>query len=100
MTLLINDEQKNAYLLKMNAQLDEWSAKISQIKTKVDNRSLQVRNDYHENMAEWKSKKESFKFKLDEILKHTGNNFESLRFGAQMARNDVFVVFKKFSELN
>ncbi len=100
MTTLIDNEAKNAYVLKMNTQLEEWSARISLIKSKVDNRSLQVRNDYHENMSEWKSKKENFKNKLDEILKHTGTNFESLRFGAQIARNDVFTVFKRFSELN
>lgn len=100
MTILTQNIEKSDYLLQMNAQLDEWSKRINFIKSQVDKRSIQVKNDYHENMSLWKAKREILLAKLDEILKHTGSNFESLRFGAQKARFDVLSAYKKFSDIN
>lgn len=92
--------QRADYVNQLNLQLDEWSKRISLIKSQVDKKSIQVKNDYHQNMADWKAKREVLVTKIDEILKHTGSNFESLRFGAQRARVDVLIAYKKFAEFN
>lgn len=92
--------QKTDYVNQINLQLEEWSKRINFIKSQVDKKSIQVKNDYHQNMADWKSKREVLVSKIDEILKHTGTNFESLRFSAQRARFDVQVAFKRLADVN
>lgn len=93
------EAQRLQYILQMKLQLEIWSKRIDSIRTRVQNRSLVVNNDYHQNMAEWKIKKEILMIKMEEVLNHKGTNFDSLRFGAQKARLEVMSVYNKFSNI-
>lgn len=91
------DVTKDTYLEKVNAQLNEWSAQVMAMKLKVSG-GMAVHNDYHRSVADWQDKRASFLIKLDEI-RSTETNFESLRFGAQRARNDLGILMAKISSM-
>ena len=54
----MNDLTKEAYLNKMGAQVNEWSASLKLSKAKLENGAATVRVDYAEKEAQFKKKLE------------------------------------------
>jgi len=77
--------RKEAYEQKLQAQLDEWSAKIDKLKAKADSAEADAQLEYHKQIEELRSMQEAAANKLTE-LKDTGDDaWEDLKAGIDNA---------------
>jgi chromosome segregation ATPase len=80
---------KEAYQEKLEAQLKEWSAKISELKAKADQASADVKIRMSREIDDLKGRKEAAQQKLNEIKAAGAEKWESLRAGADKTLADL-----------
>jgi uncharacterized coiled-coil DUF342 family protein len=80
---------KEAYQEKLEAQLKEWSAKISELKAKADQASADVKIKMFQEIDDLKVRKEAAQEKLTEIKAAGAEKWESLRAGADQTLTDL-----------
>jgi len=76
---------KEAYEKKLQAQLDEWSAKIEVLKAKADKVKADARVDYSKQLEELRIKKNAANAKLAELKKAGDEAWEDLKTGVESA---------------
>jgi hypothetical protein len=79
---------KQAYQQKMEAQLDEWSAKIDVLKAKSEKASADAKIQYHQQIENLQNKKAKAQDKLRELKEASEGAFESLKDGIDSAWDD------------
>jgi uncharacterized coiled-coil DUF342 family protein len=76
---------KDAYVQKLHAKIDEWNAEIDKLKAKADQAEADARTNYSKEVENLKSKRREAEKKLDEV-RHAGEGaWEDLKAGAQSA---------------
>lgn len=78
---------KESYEKKLQAQLDEWSAEIDQLKAKADKAGADAQIEYHRQVEELRSRQEEAKRKLGELREAGDGAWEDLKAGAENARD-------------
>lgn len=78
---------KESYEKKLQAQLDEWSAEIDQLKAKADKASADAQIEYSRQVEELQARQEEAKRKLAELREAGDGAWEDLKAGAENARD-------------
>ena len=81
--------QKDAYVQKINAQLDEWKAKLDVVKAKAKNKGADSRIDYEKKADELDEKLAALREKRDELKKSAEDNWDQIRQKAEKQMEDV-----------
>jgi hypothetical protein len=83
----MNDQTKQAHSDKIDAQINEWNAKLQLSKAKLDNGAATVRVHYAEKEAQ-------FIKKLDELRTAGSEKFESMKVGVHDAWLELMRIAK------
>ncbi|MCB5187233.1 hypothetical protein LG200_04335 [Methylobacillus caricis] len=93
---------KDAYVEKLKAQLDEWSADIDVLETKVRKADAELRIKYDEQVIALKEKRDLAKVKLAEVQSSAGEAWQELKKGSDEAweaiKHALAEARKKFGE--
>jgi uncharacterized coiled-coil DUF342 family protein len=76
---------KDAYVQKMHAKLDEWNAEIDELKAKADKAEAKSRFEYQKEIENLRERREDAKEKLTEISRSGEGAWEDLKSGIQNA---------------
>jgi uncharacterized coiled-coil DUF342 family protein len=69
----MNDQSKELYQKKMEAKLDEWNARIDELKAKAQQADAEARIEIMDQVEALRQNRDSFREKL-EALKETGGD--------------------------
>ena len=86
---------KEAYVEKLKAQLDEWSADIDKLEAKAKNAEADLRIKYDQELQQLKAKKQEAKVKLAELIDSSEEAWQELKIGGEQAWE---VIRKAFEE--
>lgn len=97
-----NQETREAYQGDIEAKLQEWGAKLDQLKAKADTINDDAKAEIDEKINILTIKKENLEIKLAELKSSSGDAWESLKLGFQSAWNELTFAFEdaisKFSK--
>lgn len=88
---------KDAYQKKLEAQLDEWEAKLEVLAAKARNATADARISYENELEGLKSKRLAARQKLDELGKSSEDAWEDLKDGAESAWDEMGKAIEKFA---
>lgn len=72
---------KEAYVKKLQSELDEWGAEIDKLKAKADSAEADVQIEYNKKIDELKTMRDAASEKLSELQKAGDNAWEDLKAG-------------------
>jgi len=81
--------QKQIYEQKVQAQLDQWNARIDELKAKAEQKDAEARINYQHQIEELQSKRDAFEQKLQELQKSSEDAWEEISKGVETAWNDL-----------
>ncbi len=84
---------KELYLQKMRAQLDEWKADVDILKAKASRTSADAQLKMNKQIEMLESKIEEGKTKLSELSSASEDAWESLKEGVESAWDSLKVVY-------
>lgn len=76
---------KDAYVQKLHAKLDEWSAQIDKMKAKADQAEADSRIEYNKRIVVLQEKRSETKQKIEALRKAGAGAWEDLKSGVQLA---------------
>ena len=76
---------KDAYVKKMHAKLDEWNAEIDKLKAKADQAEAESRIEYQNQIEDLQDKRTEAKKKLSQVKEAGEGAWEDLKSGVQDA---------------
>ncbi len=94
----MNNDLKKSYVDKMDAQLKEWGAMFDVVKARVEKSTADVRIKYHKQVDEWTKKESDFKTKLEELKEAGEDKFDGLKANVQKAWDDISDFVKSIAE--
>ena len=86
---------KEAYRKKLEAQLDEWDAKLDVFAAKANKASADARIGYENELASLKGKRAVAREKLEELSKRGENAWEDMKDGMEKARDEMSKAIEK-----
>ena len=88
--------KKDAYVKKMNAQLDEWSAEIDKLQAKAEKAEAGLQIEYAKKLDELKSLRTAAKQKLIEIKESGDDAWNDFKAGLESAWNELENTLNRF----
>lgn len=82
-------DTKQSYMEKLEAQLNEWTAQIDQLRAKPDGAKADAKLEYQQQIDHLQTKKDQVQGKLNEIKQAGEGAWESLREGVEAAVTDL-----------
>lgn len=82
-------EQKEAYQGKMEAQLQEWDAKIDELAAKTEHATAEAKVKYQQHIHTLQTKREAAQNRLNELKNSSGGAWEDLRTGMDKAWSEM-----------
>ncbi len=82
-------QQKETYLAKIEAQLDEWSAKFEELKGKADRASAGARAELQSQVEKLRAKLEAAQDRLKELQGAGAGKWERVKGGSEKALEDL-----------
>ena len=76
---------KDAYVQKLHAKLDEWNAEIDKLKAKADNTEADLRIEYQKQIDSLQEKRKDAEIKIGEVAEAGEGALEDLKSGVQGA---------------
>ena len=76
---------KDLYIQKLHARLDQWNAKIDKLRAKADKAEAGVRQEYFKQIEYLQGRKKEAEVKLAEMRAAGGDAWEDLKIGVGMA---------------
>lgn len=80
---------KEAYQEKIEAQLNEWSAKIKELKAKAEQAKADRKIELQKTVDDLRARKEAARKKLDEVKRAGADTWEKLRSDTDKALEEV-----------
>jgi membrane protein involved in colicin uptake len=80
---------KDAYIAKLQAQLDEWGSDIDKLKAKADKSGADTRIQYQNQIEELRSIQATANQKLTELKEANLHTWESMKEGAEHTWNSL-----------
>jgi len=77
--------QKDQYIQKLHAKLDEWNAEIDKLKAKADQVETESRMEYQNQIKNLQEKRGKAEKKITELQNAGEGAWEDLKAGAQLA---------------
>lgn len=90
--------ERDAYIEKMKAKIDEWSADIDKFEAKARGAKADVKIKYEEQLAAMRGEREKARAKLRELQDASEDAWERLRQGAESAWTSMAKAFKDAAE--
>ena len=81
--------QKQLYEQKIKAQLDQWNARIDELKAKAAQKDAEARLDYQNQIEELQAKRDAFEQKLQDLQKSSEDAWEEISQGVEKAWNEL-----------
>lgn len=78
-------ENRDAYVSRLKAKLDEWNADIDKLETRARRRQAAMRTTYRRHMDDLKAKRKTVREKLDTLQNAGGEVWGDLRHGLENA---------------
>jgi uncharacterized coiled-coil DUF342 family protein len=78
-------KNKEAYIQKLHAKIDEWNTDIDKLKAKADQVEADSKIEYQKQMQALKSKRDEIEKKVSEISRSGENAWEDLKAGVDLA---------------
>ena len=88
---------KDLYIQKLHARLDQWNAKIKNLQARADKAEAGVRVEYYKQIDYLKGRKKEAEAKLAEMRAAGGDAWEDLKVGVSMAWDAVEEAIKSAS---
>ena len=88
---------KDAYLQKIEAQMEEWKSEIDKMKAKADKADAEAKLQYYEQIEELRTKQQAAQEKLTEIKNAGEDAWEDLKAGFELARVSLGEAIKSAS---
>lgn len=84
-------EMKDAYVAKMEAQMNQWGAQLKEMKAKAEKAAAQGRIDFQHKLEETRveEKQEVARRKLDELKVAGEDRWEALKAGVEGAWTEL-----------
>ena len=80
-----NMPDKDAFVQKLHAKLDEWNAEIDKLKAKADKAEADSRLEYQREIENLKERRKEAEEKLSEVRQAGEGAWEDLKSGVQSA---------------
>lgn len=80
---------KEAYQDKLEAQLQEWTAKLDQLKAKADGAEAEAKIEYYKQIDGVRAKVAVAQEKLNELKTSSGEAWETLKCGVESVWTDL-----------
>ncbi|HIJ88181.1 MAG TPA: hypothetical protein HPP97_10965 [Desulfuromonadales bacterium] len=80
---------RDEYVQKMQAKLEEWNADIDSLTAKASEVSEDVRSEYNEQIASLKTKEAAARQKIEELQQAGESAWEDLKAGIELARTAI-----------
>jgi ABC-type Zn uptake system ZnuABC Zn-binding protein ZnuA len=93
--MVMQPETKEAYQAKVKAQLDKLNAKIDELKAKAAQAKADAAIEYHGQMEELYTKRETAQMKLQEVQDASGEAWEEMKAGVETAWTELQRSFEK-----
>lgn len=78
-------KNKEAYIQKLHAKINEWNADIDKLKAKADQVEADSKIEYQKQMQALKGKRDEIEKKVSEISRSGENAWEDLKAGVDLA---------------
>lgn len=76
---------KDAYLQKIEAQLEDWKSEIDKMKAKADKADADMKLEYYEKIEELRTKQQAAQEKFTELKNAGEDAWEDLKAGVELA---------------
>ncbi len=86
---------KEAYQKKLEAQLQEWDAKLDQLSAKAQNATADARITYENELESLKSKRAAAHTTLEELGKRGESAWEDMKDGAEKVWDELSKAMEK-----
>ena len=77
--------ERQDYIKKMKARLEEWKRDIEQLETKADSAEGKLKQNYHEQIARLQQQRDDAARKLEDLQNSSGDAWKDLKSGIEMA---------------
>lgn len=78
-------ENRDAYIMKMKAKLDEWNAVIAKLEAKAKQKEADARKDFEEQIEELKAKRSKANEQLDQMSSAGESAWNDLKASVEQA---------------
>ena len=75
--------KRDAYVKRMQAQLDEWNAEIDRLEARAKKADAQTKAEYEKRLEEVRAKRDDARARMAEFKKAGEDAFEELRDGVE-----------------
>lgn len=82
-------ESRDAYLKKLQAQLDEWAAEMAKLKAKADMLEADSRIELHKQIDRIREQQADARARMDELAKAGDEAWDDLTAGMEKAWDDL-----------
>ncbi|GJL75670.1 coiled coil domain-containing protein [Nitrosomonas sp.] len=89
---------KEAYLQKVQAKLDEWDAEINKLKAKMSGASADAKIEMNKQIESLESERSEVRQKYEELKNASGDAWKDVRDGMETAWNRVSDSFKRAAD--
>lgn len=86
-------DKRKAYEEKFDAQLKEWSTKITLLNTKADKAKAEAKVEYYKTIEHLQGKQDEARIKLQELRAAGDDVWEDIKTGAENVWTDVKASF-------
>lgn len=80
---------KEAYQEKLEAQIREWTAKLTELKVKADQAGADAKVHLYQQIEQFRARNQAAQQKLDEIKAASAESWETLKAGSERALDEV-----------
>ncbi len=88
-------ENQQAYKEKLKAKIDEWDAKIREMRAKADQAQAESKIEYQQQLDRMESKRDELRGQLDQIKQASGEAWKDIAAGADRALDEMQESFEK-----
>ena len=76
-------EQRDAYVQKMKAKLDEWNAEIDRIQARINQADAEAKIEYNKQLDDLRAKRKEAEDRLEEIQQAGESSWNDLKQGLE-----------------
>jgi chromosome segregation ATPase len=76
-------DQRDAYVQKMKAKLDEWSSEIDRIEARIDQADAESKIEYNKRLEDLRAKRKEVENRLEEVQRAGESGWTDLKQGLE-----------------